>query len=108
MLPVERLGGDGKCCFRAANAIKANPQKSNRVIADEIGADEKTVRKARADWSAPASDDAPERVGRGQVNRRYPMAYPTGGPPKAKNSRRHRFYRPPCSFAPPQISFSEY
>jgi len=32
---------------RAAEAIAANPEKSNRMIADEIGVDEKTVRKAR-------------------------------------------------------------
>jgi hypothetical protein len=38
---------------QASEAIKANPEKSNRAIADEIGADEKTVRKARADQSAP-------------------------------------------------------
>jgi hypothetical protein len=38
---------------RAAEAIKANPEKSNRAIAAEVGADEKTVRKARADQSAP-------------------------------------------------------
>jgi hypothetical protein len=40
---------------RAAEAIRAHPEKSNRAIADEIGADEKTVRKARADQSAPAA-----------------------------------------------------
>jgi len=38
---------------RAAEALKANPEKSNRAIAEEIGANEKTVRKARADQSAP-------------------------------------------------------
>ena len=32
---------------RAKEAIEANPEKSNRAIAAEIGADEKTVRKAR-------------------------------------------------------------
>ena len=47
---------DGKTCrvpkrTRAADAIAANPQMSNVAIADEIGVDEKTVRKAR-----PASD----------------------------------------------------
>jgi hypothetical protein len=40
---------------RAREAIAANPEKSNRAIAEEIGADEKTVRKARADQSAPES-----------------------------------------------------
>ena len=40
---------------RAREAVEANPEKSNRVIAEEIRVDEKTVRKARgstADWSA--------------------------------------------------------
>ncbi len=32
---------------------KANPGKSNRATAEAIGVDEKTVRKARADQSAP-------------------------------------------------------
>ncbi len=57
---------DGKTCrvpkrTRAADAIAANPQMSNVAIADEIGVDEKTVRKAR-----PASDksEPDERVGR--------------------------------------------
>ena len=39
----------------AREAVEANPEKSNRAIADEIGVDEKTVRKARADRSAPES-----------------------------------------------------
>lgn len=53
-------------------AIKANPQKSNRAIAEEIGADEKTVRKARADQSAPEA----ERTGRDG------KAYPAEGRPR--------------------------
>jgi hypothetical protein len=40
---------------RAREAVEANPEKSNRVTADETGVDEKTVRKARADQSAPES-----------------------------------------------------
>ena len=40
---------------RAAEAVAAHPEMSNRAIASQIGADEKTVRKARsgADQSAP-------------------------------------------------------
>ena len=38
---------------RAREAAAANPEKSNRALADELGVDEKTVRKARADQSAP-------------------------------------------------------
>jgi hypothetical protein len=38
---------------RAAEAVAANPEKSNRAIAEKIGVDEKTVREARADQSAP-------------------------------------------------------
>jgi hypothetical protein len=43
----------------AAEAIRANPSKSNRMIAEEIGADEKTVRYARA---AVADQSAPHTV----------------------------------------------
>jgi hypothetical protein len=41
--------------LRAVEAVKASPEKSNRAIAEEVGVDEKTVRKARestADRSA--------------------------------------------------------
>jgi hypothetical protein len=41
-----------------ARLLETDPTKSNRAIAAEADADEKTVRKARADWSAPE----PERV----------------------------------------------
>jgi hypothetical protein len=48
--------------LRAAEAIKANPQKSNRAIAEEIGVAEGTVRAAR---NSGAQDYAPDqRVGR--------------------------------------------
>lgn len=51
---------------RAAEAIAANPQKSNRAIAIDEGIAEATVRRAREG----ASDDAPEREGRdGKVYR---------------------------------------
>jgi hypothetical protein len=47
---------------RAAEAIAANPQKSNRAIAEETGVAEATVRRARGEG---ASSDAPdEREGR--------------------------------------------
>jgi hypothetical protein len=38
---------------RAREAVAASPEKSNRALADELGVDEKTVRKARANQSAP-------------------------------------------------------
>jgi hypothetical protein len=44
--------------LRAAEAIKANPEKSDRAIAAELGIDHKTVGKVRGDNSPP------ERVGR--------------------------------------------
>lgn len=46
---------------RAAEAIAANPQKSNRAIAEEIGVSEFSVRDAR---KSGAMDHAPEREGR--------------------------------------------
>jgi hypothetical protein len=40
----------------AKEAIKANPQKSNRAIAKETGISEPTVRRARASGDAPADN----------------------------------------------------
>jgi phage terminase large subunit-like protein len=54
---------------RAAEAIANNPEMSNRAIAEKIGTDEKTVRKARkstADWSAV-------RKGRDGKKRKQPV-----------------------------------
>ena len=50
--------------IRAAEAIRANPGKSDRAIAAELGIGSNTVRRAREDLGAPygAGD---ERVGRG-------------------------------------------
>jgi hypothetical protein len=50
---------------RAAEAVKANPEKSNRAIAEETGLSEPTVRRARA------SSDAPETV-TGKDGKQYP------------------------------------
>jgi hypothetical protein len=41
---------------RAAEAIKANPEKSNRAIAAETGADEKEVRRQRAKLEETTAD----------------------------------------------------
>jgi hypothetical protein len=57
---------------RAAEAVKANPEKSNRAIAAEIGADEKTVRKARADQSAPVTQVTPDATVTGRDGKQYP------------------------------------
>ncbi len=38
---------------RALEAIRANPQKSNRAIADEIGVSKETVRRARQIFAEP-------------------------------------------------------
>jgi hypothetical protein len=54
---------------RAREAIEANPEKSNRAIADESGLSEATIRRARA------SDDAPETV-TGKDGKSYPAKRP--------------------------------
>ena len=46
---------------RAAEAIKANPEKSNRSIAAEIGVGLETVRRAR---NLDDPYGSPERIGR--------------------------------------------
>jgi hypothetical protein len=48
---------------RAAEALKANPEKSNRSIADDIGVSEFTVRKARKK-STSSKDEVEKRIGR--------------------------------------------
>jgi hypothetical protein len=58
--------------IRAAEAVAANPEKSNRAIAAEIGISDKTVAKARnagADYFAPD-----KRVG--QDGKSYPATKP--------------------------------
>lgn len=53
---------------RAAEAIAANPQKSNRAIAEEIGVGRRTVDRARDELGGPGGP--PEREGRdGKVYR---------------------------------------
>jgi hypothetical protein len=61
--------------LRAAEAVAAHPEKSNRAIADEIGVSEPTVRRAReATASGDAVDEA--RTGRDGRTRRHPRYDP--------------------------------
>ena len=60
--------------IRATEAITKNPEKSSRAIAEEIGVDEKTVRKAR---KATADKSAVEkRVGKDGKVRKLPAKNP--------------------------------
>lgn len=56
---------------RAAEAVAANPDKSNRVIAAETGVSEGTVRTARAELRSDYAVDEP-RTGKDGVKRRLP------------------------------------
>lgn len=58
---------------RAAEAIKASPQKSDRAIADEIGVGKDTVRRARE--AAGASAPVESRVGLDGKERRMPVRH---------------------------------
>jgi hypothetical protein len=60
---------------RAAEAVAAHPDKSNRVIAEEIGVDEKTVRQARAS-TADQSAVEESRTGKDGRTRRLPSYIP--------------------------------
>jgi hypothetical protein len=71
---------------------QANPQKSNRAIAEEIGADEKTVRKARADQSAP---EEAERIGRDDKS--YPATQTLKQPLTRGKDATREPYAPPRS-----------
>jgi hypothetical protein len=59
---------------RAADAIQANPDKSDRAIAGEIGVGKDTVRRARASTGAPAPVDV--RIGKDGKARRLPSHVP--------------------------------
>jgi hypothetical protein len=50
----------GTALERATAAIAANPAKSNRAIAKEIGVSAQTVKRARAQLADSASDVAPD------------------------------------------------
>ena len=62
---------------RAAEAVAAHPEKSNRAIADEIGTSEATVRRAR-DATASGDAVAEPRIGRDGKARRLPSYIPEG------------------------------
>lgn len=53
---------------RAAAAVAASPEKSDRAIAAEIGVDHKTVGKARRE----GGDDSPPETRQGQDGKQYP------------------------------------
>ena len=65
---------------RAAEAVAANPEKSNRALASETGLSEATVRRAR---DATASDDAvyEPRIGLDGKARKLPSFIPDPPPP---------------------------
>jgi hypothetical protein len=75
-------GASAACCcgapyvapgIRAIDAVKANPGKSDRAIAAEIGVGPETVRRAR---KSTASDEA-VRIGKDGKMRRLPKRKPT-------------------------------
>ncbi len=70
---------------RAADAIAANPQKSDRAIAADIGVSAETVHKARRE--SPANELAPEREGLdGKVYRLPVREVVPDGPQEIKES----------------------
>jgi hypothetical protein len=68
--------------MRAADAIKANPEKSNRMIAEETGLGLATVRRARIATDPDGSVDS--RIGLdGKVRRLPQKEEPKPEPPRA-------------------------
>jgi hypothetical protein len=74
---------------RAAEAIKAAPDKSNRVIAAETGLSEPTVRRARASCDAPDT-----------VTGRDGKTYPAGMTPGHVNNFRRNLPTPRVADTP--------
>jgi hypothetical protein len=66
---------------KAADALARNPRKSNRAIAEEIGVDKNTVRKARR----TGGDDSPPPVDAviGRDGKSYPAKRPRADTPEA-------------------------
>ena len=62
--------------IRAAEAVKASPEKSNVAIAKDIGVDEKTVRKARAELPTSDQSEVEKRTGRDGKVRKLPERKP--------------------------------
>jgi len=60
---------------RAADAVAEHPEKSNRAIAEQIGVDEKTVRKARSSTADHSAVEEP-RTGKDGKTRRMPSYMP--------------------------------
>ena len=84
--------GEGSCgcgvayippAARAEAAVKANPQKSNRAIAEDLGVGKDTVRRARQ--STGAGEPVEKRVGRDGKARRQPT--PPAPPPGLQKLR---------------------
>jgi DNA-binding MarR family transcriptional regulator len=65
----------GPKAVRAAEAIAANPEKSNRQIADEIGADKVIVDRARKKLESAGDVSPPETV-TGKDGKQYPTKRP--------------------------------
>ena len=55
---------------RAAEAVAANPEKSNRAIAEDLNVDEWTVREAR---KSGAGDPAGDEIRTGRDGKSYPV-----------------------------------
>lgn len=75
---------------RAIDAIKANPEKSDRAIAADIGVSPETVHKARRE--TPANELAPEREGRdGKIYHLPPRDRDDGEDSEPPDNRRGAF-----------------
>src|ERR1700722_13570493 len=61
----------------AARAVAANPEKSDRALAKEIGVDAATVRRARKHATA-ANAAVDKRIGRDGKTRKLPKRPPVG------------------------------
>src|SRR5262245_48628775 len=61
---------------RAIEAVRANPEKSDRAIAQELGVALRTVQKARGELTTGSQLDEPaKRVGRDGKARRLPVRF---------------------------------
>lgn len=85
---------------RAKEAIEANPQKSNRAIAEDAGVSYETVRRARTDTDVSVDDEP--RVGLDGKQRRMPKRAARGS---SISSRARRVLVRVC-LARPKLKFA--
>jgi|ERR1700682_4363186 len=79
----------------AAKAVKANPEKSDHVIAKDIGVASNTVREARKSVTRNSVTEPARRIGKDGKN--YPATKPLSGAPLVRLKSQQRIFFEPVA-----------